>query len=65
MSDDPDQETEPLSDQQLRDRTSALLRSAERVSLQLSMQTEKLAAAIDMFDREIITPLRKGLGHDE
>lgn len=54
-------EEEPLSDSQLRDRTEALLKAAMEISLQLQHQTERLTAAIDTFDREIITPLREEL----
>ncbi len=49
----------PLSDKQLRSRTEALLKAAIDISLQLQVQTERLAVAIDAFDRDIITPLRK------
>lgn len=52
---------EPLSDDDLRRRTEALLLAAERVSMQLVLQTERLADAIEQFDKEIIKPLRKGL----
>jgi hypothetical protein len=51
----------PLSDEQLRTRTEALLKAAESVSHQLQLQTERLAAAIALFDRDIIVPLREGL----
>jgi hypothetical protein len=53
-----------LSDEQLKRRTIDLLVAAEKVSLQLQLQTEKLAAAIALFDREIIVPLREGLTDD-
>lgn len=56
MTDEP-----PLSDSKLRDRTEALLRAAMEISLQLQLQTERLSAAIDSFDRDIITPLRREL----
>jgi hypothetical protein len=52
-------EEPPLSDSQLRDRTESLLSAAMQISLQLQLQTERLSAAIDTFDREIITPLRE------
>lgn len=55
----------PLSDVNLRNRTEALLKAAMDISLQLQLQTERLAAAIDLFDRDIITPLRKELRSDE
>jgi hypothetical protein len=54
-------EEPPLSDIKLRDRTEALLKAAMDISLQLQLQTERLSAAIDSFDREIITPLRREL----
>lgn len=50
-----------LNDVDLRRRTEALLASAERVSMQLVLQTERLAEAIELFDRDVISPLRKGL----
>ncbi len=53
-------EEPPLTDTQLRDRTDDLLKAAERISLQLQLQTERLSAAIELFDREIIIPLREG-----
>lgn len=53
-----------LTDDQLKRRTQDLLIAAEKVSLQLQLQTEKLAAAIALFDREIIVPLREGLTDD-
>mgnify|MGYP001581956762 CR=1 FL=1 len=56
-----DDDEEPMTDAQLKRRTEALLQSAERVSQQLTLQTERLALAIEVFDREIITPLREGL----
>lgn len=49
------------SDAEMQKRTRDLLEAAERISLQLAVQTERLAAAIDMFDRDIIRPLREGL----
>jgi hypothetical protein len=55
------EEATPLSDSKLRDRTEALLKAAMDISLQLQLQTERLSAAIDSFDRDIITPLRKEL----
>lgn len=55
----------PLSDVNLRNRTEALLKAAMDISLQLQLQTERLAAAIDLFDRDIIMPLRKELKPDE
>lgn len=51
----------PLTDEQLRVRTDLLLKAAEQVSMQLRVQTEQLAAAITMFDHDIIRPLREGL----
>jgi hypothetical protein len=48
----------PITDGQLRMRTEELLKAAENLSLQLQLQTERLAAAIDQFDKDIITPLR-------
>ncbi len=48
------------SDDELRQRTEALLKAAEGISLQLQLQTERLSAAIELFDREIIIPLREG-----
>lgn len=50
-----------LSDEDLRRRTETLIRAAEAVSVQLQQQTARLAVAIDMLDRDIIAPLRKGL----
>lgn len=50
-----------MSDAALHQRTQDLLRTAEKISLQLQLQTERLAAAIEVFDREIIAPLREGL----
>lgn len=35
-----------------------LLEAAENISLELSKQTERLASTIDIFNREIVTPLR-------
>jgi dihydroorotase len=64
MSERHDNE-EPMSDKQLRQRTTELLAKAEQVSMTLALQTERLSAAIDMFDREIIVPLRKGLRDDD
>lgn len=52
---------ETLTEQDLRSRTEHLLLAAEKVSIQLVLQTERLAEAIDLFDREIIAPLREGL----
>lgn len=48
----------PVTDGQLRMRTEELLKAAENLSMQLQLQTERLAAAIDQFDKEIISPLR-------
>jgi hypothetical protein len=48
----------PITDGQLRMRTEELLRAAENLSMQLQLQTERLAAAIDQFDKEIVSPLR-------
>lgn len=52
----------PLSDIQLSDRTERLLKAALEISMQLQLQTERLTAAIDAFDRDIIFPLREELG---
>lgn len=54
-----------MSDDQLKIRTEELLRSAERISKELVMQSERLADAIDSFEREIITPLRERLNDHE
>lgn len=50
-------------DAELRKRTDELLLMAAEVSVQLRIQTEKLAAAIENFDRDILAPLREGM-HD-
>ena len=55
MSEEP-----PLTDMQMAERTANLLKAAEQISLQLQLQTERLSAAIELFDREIIIPLREG-----
>jgi hypothetical protein len=55
------EELPPLSDSKLRDRTEALLKAAMDISLQLQLQTERLSAAIDSFDKDIIAPLRREL----
>jgi hypothetical protein len=47
------------TDEQLRKRTDSLLAAAEDISLQLRLQTERLAAAIEVFDKEILLPLRE------
>lgn len=57
-------QTAMLSDEQLRRRTAAILADAQRISSELTLQTERLAAAIDAFDRSIIAPLGEVLGHD-
>lgn len=61
VSKDTNGATAALTDEQLRIRTQMLLHAAEQVSVQLQLQTEQLAAAIQMFDRDIIRPLRGGL----
>ncbi len=48
-----------LSDEQLQRRTMELLKEAERISLDLNLQTERLAAAIEAFGREVVHPLRE------
>jgi hypothetical protein len=57
-------QTAELSDEQLRRRTAAILEAAQRISSELTLQTERLAAAIDAFDRSIIAPLGEVLGRD-
>jgi hypothetical protein len=56
------EETSLLSDEQLRRRTAAILADAQRISTELTLQTERLAAAIDAFDRSVIAPLGEVLG---
>lgn len=58
------EDTTNLSDDDLKRRTEELLRNAERISMQLVIQTKLLSEAIDSFDRDIIAPLRKGLRPD-
>lgn len=53
----------PLSDQELHDRTEELLRAAERVSLELRLQTERLAAAIESFEHDVSVLRHKGSTH--
>lgn len=58
---DPETPKETPTDLALRVRTERLLRAAEAVSLELQQQTERLAMAIDLFDAEVIAPLRRGI----
>ncbi len=50
----------PLTDEELHARTQRLLASAERVSLKLKLQTERLAAAIEEFERDVSNLRREG-----
>lgn len=49
-----------MSDAELRSRTTDLIRAAENISLELVLQTERLAATIDTYNREVVEPLRRG-----
>ncbi len=42
-----------LTDDQMRERTAELLRTAQEVSLQLQLQTERLDAAITLFNQTV------------
>lgn len=47
------------SDDDLARRTQMLLAAAENISHELSIQTERLASTIDIFNREVVNPLRR------
>jgi hypothetical protein len=49
----------PLTDAELQSRTRDLLAAAASISMELVLQTERLAATIDSFNRQIVTPLRE------
>lgn len=55
----PDEDT-VLNDEELRARTDDLVATALSVSMELRLQTEKLNAAIQDYDRDVIAPLREG-----
>lgn len=55
------QDATSASDEAIQIRTRELLKAAESISLELIQQTEKLAAAIELFNREIVEPLRREL----
>lgn len=46
------------SDADLERRTNDLLHKAESISMELRLQTERLAATIDLFSRDVVDPLR-------
>ncbi len=54
-----DDERRP-NDYEVRARTQALVDAAERVAAELQAQNRALAAAIAEFERDVLTPLRKG-----
>ncbi len=54
-------EVREISDEDLKLRTRQLLKAAEETSVQLIIQTERLAAAIEIFQQEFIEPLRREL----
>jgi hypothetical protein len=54
-------EPHDMSDEALRLRTKELVFAAQKLSSELLVQTEKLNAAIDVFNKEYIDPLREGL----
>jgi uncharacterized protein YqfA (UPF0365 family) len=49
-----------LTGDALNTRTQELLAAAERVSQELEAQNQRLAAAIDLFHRDVLVPLREG-----
>ncbi len=61
----PETSHEPPTDEQLRQRTRELLRAAESISVELIVQTERLAAAIAIFRAEFVEPLRRELNNDD
>lgn len=46
-------------DQEVASRTQYLLQAAEQISAELTLQTEKLAGTVSLFNREVVEPLRK------
>ena len=56
----------PLTDDELRERTQSLIDAAKNISVELMLQTERLATTIDTFNREVIEPMRQLKGqHDD
>lgn len=52
----PDRHLERLpTDEELRRRTDRLIAEAEEISLRLRTQTERFAAVVDAFEREVLT----------
>ncbi len=56
--------TADLTDEEISRRTRDLLREAEQVSLNLRLQTERLAAALAQFDSTVLGPRQGRVSED-